>query len=382
MKRQTAHSLPLLVLASVAGLAAWLLVPGESRAEQPAAAPAAAAAPDAGALCTVPPRENLKPASSKNKKKALGHLDRARKSYEERNFVEALAALRAAYDLDPLVDVLFNLAQACREAGRDAEALRLYQQTLKETTDDAAKEDCERHIETLRKKLSDAADQKAAQALLAKDYAGAIRSWEESYKYSQQATPLFHIAESYRMAGRKSEAVAAYGRFLSSGPNHPSVPEATEQMVGLQAEERDAKAQQLFEQKNYADAIAQWQAAYMLSHRPVYTFRVAESQRLSGDKKAAVASYQRFLEQDPSTELPELRQQANDQIVAIQTGTIITRVDPNQTKPVYKRWWFWTLIGGAAAAVVVGGVVGSVLSKPPNPFADIPLENQRMLIPQ
>lgn len=45
-------------------------------------------------------------------------------------------------------------------------------------------------------------------------------------------------------------------------------------------------------------------------------------------------------------------------------------------------WWFWTLIGGAAAAVVVGGVVGSVLSKPTDPFIDIPLGNQRTLVPQ
>lgn len=378
MRRQNAHSLPqlLLRLAALAGLTACLLAPGLSQAAEPAAAP------DAGALCTVPSREGLKPASAKNKKKALGHLDRARKSYEERNFVDALAELRAAYDLDPLVDVLFNLAQACREAGRDAEALELYQTTLKETTDDAAKEDCERHIETLRKRLSDAADQKAAQALLSKDYAGAVRSWETAYKYSQQPTPLFHIAESYRMAGRKAEAIAAYGRFLSAGPSHPSVPEATEQMVSLQAEVRDAKALQLFEQKQYPEAIVEWQGAYKLSHKPLYTFRIAESERLRGDKKEAVAAYQRFLEQDPPTELPELRQQANDQIVAIQTGTIITRVDPSQTKPVYKKWWFWTLIGGAAAAVVVGGVVGSVLSKPTDPFIDIPLGNQRTLVPQ
>ena len=338
------------------------------------------------ALCTVPSKIDAKSVTAKAKKQALGHLDRARQAYESREFGEALYELRAAYDLNPIVDVLFNLAQVCRESGREEEALALYEQTVSQTQDATAKEDAQRHIDTLRFKLAAAAEQRAAQALLNKDYAGAIRAWESAYKLTKQPASLFHIAESYRLNGQVPEALAAYGRFIEAGPSDPSVPRAREQIAELRAAQEDARAVQLADKKLYAEAINAWESAHQLTQRPLYIFRIAEAERQLGEKGKARAGYERFLKENPPEENPEQRKSAESYLATyrLEASAEAERLRKASEKPpVYKKWWFWTIVGGVTAAAVAGGVAGGLLApKTMDPFADIPLGNQRTLSPQ
>jgi tetratricopeptide (TPR) repeat protein len=139
--------------------------------------------------------------------------------------------------LNPLVDVLYNLAQVCREAGREEEALHLYEQTQQRSQDAATKEDCQRHIDTLSLKLSAAADQRAAQALLGKDYPGAIAAWESAYKLSKQPAALYRIAAAYRQNGQRKESIAAYERYLASAGGDPNVDKAKTELAALRVEE-------------------------------------------------------------------------------------------------------------------------------------------------
>jgi tetratricopeptide (TPR) repeat protein len=364
----------------IAGLAFTLLIVLR-------ALPAAGQAPDSShALCTVPAKSEARTVAPKAKKQALAHLDRARKAYESREFGEALYELRAAYDLNPLVDVLFNLAQVCREAGREEEALHLYEQTLSQATDDTAKVDSQRHVDTLRFKLSAAAEQRAAQALLNKDYAGAIKAWEAAYKLSKQPASLFHIAESYRLNGQVPEALAAYTRYLEAGPNDPSVPRAKEQIGQLRAGQEDARATQLADKKLHVDAIAGWESAYQLSQRPIYMYRIAESQQQLGEKGKARRSYERYLKESLPEDQPELRANAERYLaqLKLEASAEAERARRASEKPpLYKKWWLWTIVGGVVVAAVAGGVAGALLApKPPDPFADIPLGNQRSLSPQ
>jgi len=353
------------------------------------ALPAAGQASDSShALCTVPSKIEARTVTPKIKKQVLAHLERARKAYEGRQFGEALYELRAAYDLNPLVDVLFNLAQVCREAGREEEALHLYEQTLSQTKDETAKADSERHIDTLRFKLSAAAEQRAGQALLNKDYAGAIKAWEDAYKLSKQPASLFHIAESYRLSGQVPEALVAYNRYLEAGPNDPSVPRAKQQIGLLRAGQEDARATQLADKRQYADAIAAWESAYQLSQKPIYMYRIAETQQQIGEKSQARRSYERYLKESPADEQPELHVNAERYLAKLkqEAGAEAERERTRRAAekpPLYKKWWLWTIVGGVVVAAVAGGVAGALLSpKPPDPFVDIPLGNQRSLAPQ
>src|SRR5688500_2544013 len=50
----------------------------------------------------------------------------------------------------------------------------------------------------------------------------------------------------------------------------------------------------------YDLAIADFQAAYALSHAPLLIFNIAQSLRLKGDCAAAAAEYRRFVEAAPT----------------------------------------------------------------------------------
>lgn len=334
---------------------------------------------DVKALCAIPEKLDEKAGSAKSRKRSAAQLDLAAAAYQKRSFAEAIPALHEAYRLDPQIEILFNLAQACRELGLFEEALALYTRTLGDSKDDTTRADCERHIETLHNKLAGQEDERAAKFLRDKEYALAVSAWESAYKQSPNANYLFQIAQAQRLGGQIDNAIASYQRFIDKAPENAFVPEARDHLARLLAGKEDARALKLFDQKQYEPAIAVWEEAYRISPQKIFLFRIAESQRLRGDKAKALAlaGYDRFLKETPEDELKELRAQAQEQRLAISTGTVIGR-----QKPVYKRWWFWTLIGGAAAATVIGGVVGGVLSRPTDPFAAIPPDNQRTIFPQ
>lgn len=60
------------------------------------------------------------------------------------------------------------------------------------------------------------------------------------------------------------------------------------------------KARSAYSFGNYDIAIAEYQAAFDLTGAPEYMFNIAQTQRAKGDKPAAIASYKRYLELDPS----------------------------------------------------------------------------------
>src|SRR4051794_40607000 len=88
-------------------------------------------------LCEEPARPEATPPLDEVRRKAASDLTRrAEAAYAADRYVDALTGLRAAYVLTPVADVVFNMAQACRAAGLDEAALRLYLRTLDEHPDD------------------------------------------------------------------------------------------------------------------------------------------------------------------------------------------------------------------------------------------------------
>ncbi|MCA9673078.1 MAG: tetratricopeptide repeat protein [Myxococcales bacterium] len=150
--------------------------------------------------------------------------------------------------------------------------------------------------------------------------------------------------------------------------------------------------QQAYRDGKYAEAAKHFEAGYKADPRPRFLINVAQSYRQAGDLEQAKANYQRFLELAPkrSTLRPQVERLVAeiDQLIAekkrkeeARRKALVTPPpattpppgvtpppagDPNNpadgdasasSRPVYKRWWFWTAIGAAVAAGVVVGVV-------------------------
>jgi tetratricopeptide (TPR) repeat protein len=144
---------------------------------------------------------------------------------------------------------------------------------------------------------------------------------------------------------------------------------------------------------NYDRAAAEYRAAYALYPSPELLFNLGQVARLSGDRKAAIDYYQRYLIAEPegrASEEARLHIQTLDpeQATAPRVRTLqltLTRPEVSTTtppgqmalsappeasrRPPRKRW-VWGVLGGVGAAVLGGVVAGAVvgtMDRPPRP---------------
>lgn len=338
------------------------------------------AAPLDPKLCAPPAATAQTPPDKKNKRKARAAIETARVAYDKGDFAASITALQEAYALDPLVDLLYNIAQACREAGLQREALTLYESVLKQNPTTEQKEASERKITELRPKVAEAEDKLASKALEGKQYTEASEGWKRAYQVNPLPIYLFRMAETQRLAGRNDEAIASYDQFLSRKPSGDSARDAARHVGQLRAQKEDEKASAHFEKEEYIQATMSWDSAYKLDARPIYIFRKAEALYKANQTQEAINEYQRFLKAGPSEER-ELRQQAEARVAELKSGDGPSLQSPSEKtkKPVYKRWWFWVALGGGAVtAVAIGVAIGR---GPIDPLGTVPMQNVRMITP-
>ena len=330
-------------------------------------------------LCQIETRPAVEGVQDKAaKKKARAHLASARKAYESYQFIEALRELRSAYEIDPQNDVLFNIAQTCREGGADAEALKLYEFIARQNPDPALKTDSERHIGTLRSKLAKGLDEKALDQLKGEHYDVAAKLWDQAHKLDAQPLYLFRQANALRLAGDSDESLVVYERFVATNPSEDMMKEARGHMARLRSKQSVARAKNHIKADEYAQAMAAWQAAYEQDPREIYIFEIAEAARKAGLTNEALASYARFLRESRATDFADERRQSEEQQKALRAQLERKK---QAEKPISKRWWFWTALGAGVAVAVTAGVVGAVASQPINLIGDIPADRVRVLNP-
>lgn len=364
----------LLLLASL-----WLAAPSPVAAQTASAeAQATPTVPKLDpSLCQIETRPAVEGQQDKAaKKKARGHLGAAKKAYESYQFVDAVRELRSAYEIDPQNDVLFNIAQTCREGGADAEALKLYEFIVRQNPDPALKTDSERHIGTLRAKLAKALDEKALDEMKGEHYDVAARLWDQAHKLDPRPLFLFRQGNALRLAGDSSEALVVFERFVATSPSEDMMKEARSHMSRLRSKQSVERAKNHVKAEEYTQAMAAWQAAYEQDPREIYIFEIAESARRAGLSNEAIASYQRFLRETQPTDYVEQRRQAEAQLPALRTQLEAKKA---AEKPIYKRWWFWTVLGGVVVAGVTTAIVVPLVAKPVDLVGGLPADRQRTL---
>ena len=148
---------------------------------------------------------------------------------------------------------------------------------------------------------------------------------EQVCAVSTDPVHLFNLGTANRRAGRASEAITSYRRFMEAAPQHPQVPEARAYIHDMEV---------LLQERQKAE-----QAASQLSSRVAWTEQALD------EAKQALAKER------------EQREKEN--------------------RPLYKKAWFWGVIASVVVAGTVGSVVGGVVSSqqvslPPadTPFVD------------
>lgn len=176
------------------------------------------------------------------------------------------------------------------------------------------------------------------------------------------------------------------------------------------AQNDDAEARQHYKNATghfavgeFAEAAAEYEAAFKLHQDPALLFNAAQARRLAGQNERALVLYKNFLQLYPdSSNVPAVREQvAHLQAViaaeekaknAPPTGTEVPRTVPGGTTagapaaaatppatatpqqpapaqvaqptpapsdtgerptPIYKKWWLWTAVGAVVVAAVV-----------------------------
>lgn len=325
-------------------------------------------------LCEKPKGGPATP--DKNAQKAArALLLQAKQAYDENHYADSARALRQAYEIHAQLETLFNLAQTCREGSAIRESLQLYELVLAADPDENIAAECRRHVPLLKASLAQQLDKEAQERLTAKDTARAQQLAEEAFKLDGKALYVFHVAEAQRLGGQSREAILSYERYLNMTTGEERQPAVLGHLAQLRALDDERRAEEHARAGEHTQAMAAWQAAYRSEPRPIYTYRIAESARLSGALGESVASYQRFLRDTRPPEFPKEREAAERYLPVVQ------RELQDQKRPVYKRWWFWTILGGVAAGIGAGVAAGVVAGRNQNALPGVPLENQRILQP-
>ncbi|HZS39473.1 MAG TPA: hypothetical protein VFF06_21730 [Polyangia bacterium] len=125
-----------------------------------------------------------------------------------------------------------------------------------------------------------------------------------------------------------------------------------------------------FEAGRYADALGEFEKAYRLSDRAPLLYNIGLCHERLGHTAQAIDAFETYLRALPadSLERPDVEmrlQHLRAPPPALPPPTIrreLTEPPPaRETRPVYRRPWFWGVMGGAAVIVVAGVTVGVVL---------------------
>ena len=158
----------------------------------------------------------------------------------------------------------------------------------------------------------------------ATQFEAALVAYQSAYARKDVPWLLVNIGRMRQKLGRHEEALNAYEQFLKTQLGQAD-PVLRGRVVGYLAEAENTVTEQ---KKKTA----------------------AEQQRLAGEQ-------QRLTSMKVSLISEQDRLASERNLLVAEKGRLAAT-----TKPIYKRWWFWTLLGGATAAVITTAAVSASLA--------------------
>lgn len=150
-------------------------------------------------------------------------------------------------------------------------------------------------------------------------------------------------------------------------------------------------AAKLYNDRKFAEALDEYQAAYELRQAPFLLLNIGRCLFRLGRPRSALAKYELLQKNTPDLDqatarslekyIAEAKAALDEEEKAAPKPPPVAEPvapppvappppPPPEKKPVYKQWWFWTAIGGAAVAVGLGVGLGLGLKPQPDPYSD------------
>jgi tetratricopeptide (TPR) repeat protein len=135
-----------------------------------------------------------------------------------------------------------------------------------------------------------------------------------------------------------------------------------------EAERLYTEGQTAYDAKDYKLALAKWKRSYELSKLPALIFNIAQAERLGGDCTAALASYKKFVELDPTSSERETAEGLIKEIQPCPTPKVVEQPIKKPPPPPpggdgHGKRIAAYLIGGAGFASVGVGLVFGLKAK-------------------
>lgn len=177
------------------------------------------------------PAETPPPAKEDPEAKARELAGKGAEAFKAGQYLEAIEAFQAAFELFPRPALAYNIARSHERLSQWEEAIEWYETYLKLAKDPRDKAETLDKIEILKKRVapddaSPDAQYKARiaagrKAYAAGDYEGAIAEFKAAFDIKASTGALYNIAKSYEKMGRYEEAIDYFQQYLDLEPNAP-----------------------------------------------------------------------------------------------------------------------------------------------------------------
>jgi len=216
-----------------------------------------------------------------------------------------------------------------------------------------------------------------------RQFRSALASFKKAYALLPLSGFLFNIGQCHRFLGDHKTAIFYYSGFVRANPGTPDakfVSKLVDRCKALLAGERvrRAEADRLFGAGRtaltlgrFSEAIRKLTAAYRRLPLPGYLFHLGEAHQGMKRYEKAVHFYRQYLRFNPGSPQAKIVRKRIVRCRRLHAARIRknlnlggTKRPGKKSKPVYKRWWFWTSVAVAVVATAVGLGVGLGMPDP------------------
>lgn len=257
---------------------------------------------------------------------AKEHYQRALTLYQERKYTEVIKELKKAHLIKRLPTLLISVALAYEKLGDHDNAIYYYKKYLADAPEDRGGDrwgEVQAEIAYLEKRVAE--DQKQCQnpdpgpVYYWGDYEGGIQLYKHCWENTRREIFLYHIGESYRLAGKYQEALAYFEEYQQKTQDQTARALADQRIadikrnLALQAKGQIAKTALSMPERliqaaevdlgvgNYTLASGEFKAAYDVGKKTDHGLlkRAADAWERAGNKARAIQVYRAYLATTP-----------------------------------------------------------------------------------